>query len=259
VATQITPIAFAVVCGIAVSGRVVEALGATAIANSSVTLRNGFDANPASVAVGTTTTNGSGDFSILAQPGNYTITAGATGFVSQSQNVTVPSNGQLTVNFALAPTLSPGQVRIILTWGATPTDMDAHLWGPDGLGGLFHVYWDQEEFPDGSLTPDAELDLDDIDGFGPETMTINVLRAGRYCYAAYNYNQDPPRFDAVVARVIRDDGTTTTYSAPGGVDSALWTVVIFDVAVGGAVTITPINTIEAAATEPLAPPVACMP
>jgi hypothetical protein len=73
------------------------------------------------------------------------------------------------------------EVRIVLRWGAEPRDLDSHLWLP--VASPDHIAW----FDKGALGafPFAELDIDDVSGIGPETITIADLQAGTYLYAVH--------------------------------------------------------------------------
>ena len=77
-----------------------------------------------------------------------------------------------------------GSMRIILTWGLSPADLDSHLTGPTSSGSRYHVFW-------ASKTPDAavNLDVDDVTSYGPETTTISTLRNGLYRYSVHNFSQ----------------------------------------------------------------------
>jgi hypothetical protein len=86
---------------------------------------------------------------------------------------------------ALGPyTLEPMRAQMILTWGATPRDLDSHLTGPEASG-RFHVYYAAR----GSVTaaPFANLDTDDTSGYGPEVVTVTRVSAGRYRYSIHNF------------------------------------------------------------------------
>lgn len=76
-------------------------------------------------------------------------------------------------------------MRITLTWGENPDDLDSHLFTPEIMGTRHQVYWLNE----GSLVnpPYAELDVDDVSSFGPENVTIDRLMPGTYRYAVHHF------------------------------------------------------------------------
>lgn len=81
------------------------------------------------------------------------------------------------------------EVRIVLTWGNFPSDLDAHLTGPTPGQGVFHLWWANKVLVGGRNF----LDRDDTNGYGPETMTIYVPAKGVYKYAVHNYSQKSSR------------------------------------------------------------------
>ena len=68
-----------------------------------------------------------------------------------------------------APPPAPGPTQITLTWNTT-ADMDLHLIEPGGA----HVYWNSRS------GPTAQLEADDLDGFGPERTVIRTPAPGIY-------------------------------------------------------------------------------
>lgn len=82
------------------------------------------------------------------------------------------------MTYAVSPVMSNlDGMRIVLTWGYTPYDLDSHLYFPGN-----HVY-----FSDKSLG-NSQLDVDDTSSYGPETITIVKKKAGqKYLYAVHNY------------------------------------------------------------------------
>jgi hypothetical protein len=83
------------------------------------------------------------------------------------------------MTYALSPTMrSLDGMRIVLNWGATPADLDGHL----AYSGN-HVWFGRQQ------GGDAQLDVGQTHGFGPETITISRKHAGeRYVYAVQNYS-----------------------------------------------------------------------
>jgi len=83
--------------------------------------------------------------------------------------------------------VAEGDVRIVLSWGETPYDLDSHLTGPTSGGDRFHVYYSNETVNDGT---EAFLDVDDTESYGPETITISEYLPGVYRYSVHNYSND---------------------------------------------------------------------
>jgi adhesin/invasin len=84
----------------------------------------------------------------------------------------------------LSPKLNPGEMRVVLTWGYSPSDLDAHLYGPLPNGKQFHVSYDEKQ------AANVLLDVDDRESFGPETITVKKAIPGKYEYKIHAY-QDP--------------------------------------------------------------------
>lgn len=81
--------------------------------------------------------------------------------------------------------VSEGEVRIVLSWGEYPSDLDTHLTGPTSSGDRFHVYYSDQSVNDGT---EAYLDVDDTESYGPETVTISQYISGVYRYSVHNYS-----------------------------------------------------------------------
>lgn len=192
-------------------------------------------------------TDASGQFHIAGvRAGVYRITARADGAIDDARRVTVQAGETTTVTFALSPHLGEGQTRVVLTWGALPTDLDSHLTGPDGDGGTFHIYYSDPG--NDSIPPYAQLDVDDTNSYGPETTTIFKQLPGSYCFYVNNYSGDGtfPASGAQV-KVYQGDGLVATFNAPT-TDGWNWTVF----SLNGS-TITPINTVGDLPTCPAIP------
>lgn len=70
------------------------------------------------------------------------------------------------------------QFRVVLNWGDQPADLDLHVLYPNN-----HIFFQQK------TGTDAFLDVDDTDGFGPETITIGQRHQGeKYVFAVHNYS-----------------------------------------------------------------------
>jgi hypothetical protein len=179
-------------------------------------------------------TNSSGEFVLSGvAAGTYTLQAEVLGFSTGFRTVVsvggTEAGGQ---DIILSPSpLSSGEVRVVLTWGETPTDLDAHLTGPLDEGGRFHVYFGDPG--DLEFSPFAALDVDDTDSFGPETITIAQQLPGTYRFSVHDFtNGDLLSSFALassgaVVEVYQGDELQGRFFVPQG-EGTLWTVFELD-------------------------------
>lgn len=101
-----------------------------------------------------------------------------------------------------------GAMRVTLTWGANPSDLDTHLMGPTVPNGTvsserFRVYYANRKETVNGVTID--LDVDDVTSYGPEVTTVPAFPyPGVYRYAVHHYSgsgtifQSPTRVELQV-------------------------------------------------------------
>jgi hypothetical protein len=231
-------------------GPVRNAVNNFSIQNATIELRSGAY-NVTGTPIATTTSDVEGFYNFGTRPaGTYTIRATSAGFTAGVVIVTVV-NGD-----AEAPVLflSPNGVsivwRFVLSWGAAPMDLDAHLTGPvPNSANRFHVYW----LIPGSLTlsPFAQLDIDQQFGFGPETITIAQQFAGVYRYYVNNFSLESPLKSSKARVDVYQGSTLVRQYFPPQQDGSYWTVFEID-----GTTINPINAIgsvQPLVTTPVGP------
>lgn len=219
-------------------GQVVDASDASPIAGATVAV----------VGTGmTTTTDSSGNYSFNDVPaGTQTLEASATGYVTATTSVDVIDGDTVNKLIALSP-VSTDAITAVLTWGATPADLDLHASGPDGSEGRFHAaYFDK------TPVPHVELDIDDVTSFGPETMSFKISSvddafvAGTYRVWVHDYTNrfGTPQWDVSTASVafnglsgqIAEYLVSTAVANQGGTvnpDDDLWRVFQFDLDTAG--------------------------
>ncbi|DAB38718.1 MAG TPA: hypothetical protein CFH83_04545 [Sulfuricurvum kujiense] len=85
------------------------------------------------------------------------------------------------LTYALSPNMQNlDSLRVVLTWGHNPVDLDSHLSYPQN-----HIFFGSQ------VGSQANLDVDDTDSFGPETITIEKKQVGKkYIYAVHNYSEN---------------------------------------------------------------------
>ncbi len=93
-------------------------------------------------------------------------------------------------NATVSTTLDESQLRIVLTWGIRPLDLDSHLLGPKSEGGEFHIYYGNKSYREEEIKI-ADLDLDDRVSYGPETTTLYNPVNGTYIFYIYNFSGNP--------------------------------------------------------------------
>jgi len=164
-----------------ISGTVVDATTGDALSGATV-----------SVGSISTTTGANGTYKLENVPaGVPSVTASKSGYISDSKQVLVVGGQETTnVNFALSPTLISGQIRIVLTWGQNPSDLDSHLLVPvsDTISSEgFHIFYANRGSQNPLTYPHAYLDVDDTTSYGPETVTIYTRLTQKYKYYVHHY------------------------------------------------------------------------
>lgn len=102
-------------------------------------------------------------------------------FITSDFQVEVIAGTLFFNRISVSPELDLKHLRIVLDWDKAPKDLDAHFVKLNG----YHVsYRHTRVLDDGS----GELDRDDMDGYGPETITIrDVDDLGSYEYFVHDY------------------------------------------------------------------------
>ncbi|MEN9918126.1 MAG: hypothetical protein RL662_562 [Bacteroidota bacterium] len=125
------------------------------------------------------------------------------------------------LTYAISPIMQNlDGIRIVLSWGQSPSDLDSHLWYNND-----HIYWQSKE---GFR---ANLDVDDTDSYGPETITIEEKKFGtEYVYAVHDYSNitSPHSFQlsqsGAKVFVYIGQSLVKTYYVPANRAGNLWTV-----------------------------------
>lgn len=220
-------------------GLITDAFSGSPVVGVDVTLRSGINTRTGPV-VASTTTDADGLYGFVdLEAGYYTAELSAAGYATSFFTLRV-IGGQVNAdqNAGIAP--PGGDVRIVLAWDETPFDLDSHLTGPAVGGGRFHIYFVTKTYSAGG-TVYADLDLDDVSSYGPETVTIYERSDGVYRYSVHDYsNRSSTSSTALAAssaqvQVYQGGSLTRTFNVPPEAGT-LWTVFELDGA-----TIVPVN------------------
>jgi hypothetical protein len=176
--------------------------------------------------------------------------------------VYVLEGGNTAPDTLVSADLQAGQLRVVLTWGQQPSDLDSWLLLPDDTSVYPHLYYGAADTNNNQLAgstisdPFAELDVDDRSSFGPETITITQTYPGTYRYYVHNYSGESQGVgfsqSTAVVRVFGESGLAYEASVPMLDTGDYWHVFDFD---GTTLQLTPVNMVET--TAPTLPPPAC--
>jgi hypothetical protein len=205
-------------------------------------------------------TNASGSFTVSMKRGGIATIGGSFGSDQITNTVNAgPSQSNITISQCLVLAPLANAVRIKLTWGLQPSDVDSHLFTPDGD----EVYYADR----GSLTaqPFANLDVDDTSSFGPEVITLSRLMVGTYLYGVKNFSgTDAPNnmTNSPVRVELTAGGQTRVFTMPAGETNSLNFVSLFRLRVDSTcnITVEPVGTWSAdrPARFPTATPTYCV-
>lgn len=186
----------------AVQGTVIDAISGLAIKDAVVKLRKGWNNTFGKYCTNifgfakSDKTDANGRFSINMSAGSYTAEIIKEGYITGYYNVFSGIVGVIDVpeqeTMVLVPVLDSDEYRIVLTWGATPRDLDSHLTYYVGDTQEGHVYYSNRSCTIGDIEA-AVLDLDDTSSYGPETITLKLDSSyfedgGWFSYSVQDYS-----------------------------------------------------------------------
>jgi hypothetical protein len=235
-----------------VSGRVINSQTGTGLLNATVAFSFDGDVDNSDDADLVVTTDANGNFTIDGAPvGEFIQIIESEGYFTRLVEGVEFNDGTNTLaNQTLVDQPEQGSIRVILTWGSSPSDLDTHLSGPTSTGTRFHMYYSART----PASSNVSLDVDDVSGFGPETTTITTLRAGNYRYSVHNFSNSTSTGAAGIAsspavvEIYDFTGLKNRFVAPTAGTGNTWRVFEINVA-GTSASVTPINTYVTASSS----------
>jgi uncharacterized protein YfaP (DUF2135 family) len=172
-----------------------------------------------------------------APTGSVPIEVSAEKFTTEKFERKLEENRESAIRVVLSPGMKAGQIRIVLTWGKEPADLDAHLEGPLPNGKRFQV--DYRDKGDLYSQQFVKLDTDCQTGEGPETITVLGVVPGAYRFFVHDFtNRDNPRSKALArsgAEVkVYQGGQKYTFHAGHDMVGNIWNVCSINVNPTGA-------------------------
>jgi hypothetical protein len=218
-----------------VTGTIIDSQTGDGMLNATVAFASDEDAEGSEDADLVVTTDQFGQFTIEGAPvGEFTQIVEADGYFTRIVgNVEFEEGDNEVANQTVVEQPEEGSIRVILTWGVTPYDLDSHLTGPTATGTRFHMYYSAKNPTGGNVS----LDVDDTYSEGPETTTISLLRAGMYRYSVHNFSTQSTAgaqgiaASPAVVEVYDFDGLVNRFVAPTAGLGDTWRV--FEINVSG--------------------------
>ena len=220
------------------NGKITDASSGNALQGASIQLRACGEKTGDVLA--SDTSDASGNYNIDITTGTYTAEVSLDGYTSEFTTIALTADEDSVKNFPLNEQLAAGETRIVLSWGATPSDLDSHLQVPRATSGTTEIYY-RNRSEEGTA-----LDVDDGGGFGPETITISTANTGKYTYWVQDYSNRGSTTSTALAnsgaevKVYNVDGLAKTFTVPSGAGDK-WNVFTMD---GDTGDITTVNTID---------------
>lgn len=213
-----------------IQGTISDALTGDGVDDVMIEVREGINNTTGSV-LANSYTNQSGNYEIGGlEAGNYTIAASKSNYNSVNFSVYV-IGGETTSNQngTITPILDENEVRFVLSWGEYPTDLDSHLTGPmEDSDERLHVFYHNSDYYYNSELY-VNLDRDDTDSYGPETITIYNQTDGTYRYSVHDYSNRYANYSMELAnseayiKVFKGNELIESFFVPNQ-EGTLWTV-----------------------------------
>ena len=171
-----------------------------------------------------------GALRIRLKPGMYTVQMSGNGYLDAYSSLFVSGETGNQQAIYATPELDEGEYRIVLTWSNEPSDLDSHLFVPpdETSADDCHICYYYMKDSAGH----ASLDVDDVDGYGPETTTICPVKQGQYKFYVCDYtncSQDKENSrqmsdSSATVRVYGRQGLIRTFYVPVNREGVIWEV-----------------------------------
>ncbi len=123
----------------------------------------------------------------IQEDGKYHFSFKKEGYIPADMTFEIVAGMIYFNRFSVSKVMDLGQIRIVLDWSNNPSDLDLHL----EKVGQYHIAYHHKRVADDHS---ARLDRDDVDGNGPETITITDVddNATYNCYVHNFSNRNNP-------------------------------------------------------------------
>lgn len=204
-----------------ISGTVYDAQTGNAVEGVNLSFREGWNVDDGEI-IKSVSTNSNGMYELVIPAGYYTIQLEKENYSTSTINVSVQDDVITKYDPVISTLDITDLYRIVLTWQKDPRDLDAHIVGKTPKETPFHIYFrNQVCREDDDLV--VELDRDDTDSYGPETVTLKPTQGKRYFYYVHHYKGDGDLVtsDAQV-KVYKGSQQVAVFNVPTSGEGRYW-------------------------------------
>ncbi len=197
------------------------------LSNAVLNIRKGVN-NKSGTIFKKVTANEYGEVIVNLPAGTYTGEIIKSGYVTSYFTIVAKSDYE-HIQGTTTPILGENEVRIVLTWGDKPRDLDSHLFTPyqGDAGDMQHIGYYNTYDSYGN-----NLDVDIVDGYGPETTAITNLGTGLYKFYVAdftncirdNINSTEMSASSAKVNVYTKNGLVQTFNVPQNKSGVIWEV-----------------------------------
>ncbi len=162
----------------ALNGEILDAETGNKLDAATLKIRTGLNKKIGEVLK--TITSTSSGYSVGLTKGYYTIEVSKIGYISAFYNI-YASSDSITKDLIISKIMQDNEMRIVLSWGENPSDLDSHISQNEGNTVLQHIYYNHQ------TGTGVKLDTDDTTSYGPETVTLNNSSNYTYKYYVHDY------------------------------------------------------------------------
>lgn len=159
-----------------------NAVTGSSINGATVKIYSGFNTTSTLISTQNLSTS---NFDTSLNAGYYTLVIQKDGYIDATYSISIGSNKTTFKDLIISPTIGDSEIRVVLSWGYSPSDLDSHMTKvKDGIN-IYHLYYGNHSVSEGSL------DTDDTSSYGPETITLrnmDVSENTEYHYYVHNYS-----------------------------------------------------------------------
>ena len=161
-----------------------------------------------------------GSYTFGGKQGKYTIEVSARGYITEYLDVEIiRDQTKVGKNIVLSPEVAEGEIRIVLTWGSNPADLDSYAYGKSSSGTNFNI-----NYTNTTIRDIGNLDVDDTSSYGPETITITDTGASfEYSVVDFRAEGTMGSSGATVKVYLPGESSAKVFNIPSG-SGLIWNV-----------------------------------